>query len=131
MNEVSRKERAGIARRMADIAPFHVMEVLVRARELEAGGRDVVHMEIGEPDFPTPAPVVQAALRASEKGEVFYTPATGLPEVRQAISDWYRQRYGVEVPASRIAVTPGASGALLLACGVTVDPGAQVLMADP
>ncbi|HEX9180291.1 MAG TPA: aminotransferase class I/II-fold pyridoxal phosphate-dependent enzyme, partial [Burkholderiales bacterium] len=120
-----------VARRMADIAPFHVMEVLVRARELEAGGRDVVHMEIGEPDFPTPAPVAQAGMRAAEKGEVFYTPAMGLPEVRQAISDWYRQRYGVEVPASRIAVTPGASGALLLACGVTVDPGAQVLMADP
>jgi aspartate/methionine/tyrosine aminotransferase len=116
---------------MAGIEPFHVMEVLARARELEARGRDVVHMEIGEPDFPTPAPVLRAALAAAEGGEVFYTPATGLPELRQAISDWYRRRYRVEVPASRIVVTPGASGALLLACGVTVDPGAQVLMADP
>jgi aspartate/methionine/tyrosine aminotransferase len=123
--------RGGVARRMAGIEPFHVMEVLVRAKELEAGGRDIVHMEIGEPDFPTPSPVVRAALRAAEKGEVFYTPALGLPELRQAISDWYRSCCGVEVPASRIAVTPGASGALLLACGVTVDPGAQVLMADP
>jgi aspartate/methionine/tyrosine aminotransferase len=122
---------AHVARRMAGIEPFHVMDVLVKARELEARGRDVVHMEIGEPDFPTPAPVVEAALRAAENGEVFYTPAMGLPELRQAISDWYRARDGVEVPASRIVVTPGASGALLLACGVTVDPGDQVLMADP
>ncbi|HSD60671.1 MAG TPA: pyridoxal phosphate-dependent aminotransferase [Burkholderiales bacterium] len=120
-----------IARRMAGIEPFHVMEVLARARELEARGRDVVHMEIGEPDFPTPAPVVQAALRAAEHGDVFYTPAMGLPELRQAISGWYQECYRVDVPASRIVVTPGASGALLLACGVTVDPGGQVLMADP
>jgi len=120
-----------VARRMAGIEPFHVMEVLARARELETRGRDVVHMEIGEPDFPTPAPVVQAALRAVEHGDVFYTPAMGLPELRQAISGWYRDRYRVEVPAARIVVTPGASGALLLACGVTVDPDAQVLMADP
>jgi aspartate/methionine/tyrosine aminotransferase len=120
-----------VAARMSDIEPFHVMELLARARALEAQGRDIVHMEIGEPDFDTPRPVVEAALRAVEIGDVHYTPALGLPELREAISSFYRVRYGVDIPASRIAVTPGASGALLLACGVLVGPGDRILMADP
>jgi aspartate/methionine/tyrosine aminotransferase len=120
-----------IARRMAGIEPFHVMELLARARDLEARGRDIVHMEIGEPDFDTPRPVVEAALAAVAAGNIHYTPATGLAELREAISGFYRLRHGVEVPASRIVVTPGASGALLLACGMLVGPGDIILMADP
>lgn len=116
---------------MEGIAPFQVMELLVRARALEAEGRDIVHMEIGEPDFDSPGPVVQAGQAALEKGDIHYTPAMGLPELREAISNWYRTRYGVQVSPDRICVTPGASGALLLACGVLLNPGDQVLMADP
>jgi len=120
-----------LARRMAGIAPFHVMELLARARELEAQGRDIVHMEIGEPDFPTPPAVVEAGRAALAAGHTRYTPALGLPELRAAISDHYRDHYGVAVPLERIAITPGASGALQLALGVLLDPGQKVLMADP
>ncbi len=120
-----------LAQRVAAIAPFHVMELLARARELEAQGRSIVHMEIGEPDFPTAQPICDAGIRVIESGNLFYTPALGLPELRAAISRFYRQRYGVEVPASRIIITSGASGALLLAIAALIDPGDEVLMADP
>ena len=98
----------GPARRAREIEPFHVMALLARARELEAQGRSIVHMEIGEPDFPTPAPIRDAGIRALEKGDVFYTPPLGLPELRRAIAGFYRTRYGVEVPPERIVLTTGA-----------------------
>lgn len=107
------------------------MELLARARELEAAGRTIIHMEIGEPDFPTAQPICDAGIRAIESGKLFYTPALGIPELRAAISRFYGERYGVDVPASRIIITSGASGALLLAIGVLIDPGDEVLMADP
>ncbi|MBK7542699.1 MAG: pyridoxal phosphate-dependent aminotransferase [Candidatus Competibacteraceae bacterium] len=116
---------------MADIAPFHVMALLARAKELEAEGRSVIHMEIGEPDFPTAAPIVAAGQRALAEGRTRYTAAAGLPELRRAISDHYRLRYGVEVPARRILITPGASGALQLATALLVNPDDRVLLADP
>jgi aspartate/methionine/tyrosine aminotransferase len=119
------------AQRIAGIQPFQVMELLARARELEAQGRDIVHMEIGEPDFPTPQPVIDAGMRAIATGNLFYTPALGLPELRQAIADYYRTRYGISISAERIIVTSGSSGALLLACMLLVNPGDRVLMADP
>jgi aspartate/methionine/tyrosine aminotransferase len=88
-------------------------------------------MEVGEPDFPTPAPVVAAAQRFLAAGDVRYTPALGLPALREAIAAFYQDRYGVDVEPERIVVTAGASGALLLALGVLIDPGDEVLMADP
>jgi len=117
--------------RIREIEPFRVMKLLAEARALEAAGKDIVHMEIGEPDFPTPEPVTRAAIRAIEKGDVHYTPALGLPLLRERIAAFYQQRYGVTVPAQRIVVTPGASGALLLALGVLLDAGQQIMMADP
>ncbi|HUF82748.1 MAG TPA: aminotransferase class I/II-fold pyridoxal phosphate-dependent enzyme, partial [Burkholderiales bacterium] len=135
MNPILEEERAGraarIARRMSAIEPFHVMALLARARELEAQGRSIVHMEIGEPDFPTPEPVIRAGIRALEKGEVFYTPTPGLPALREAIAGYYRTRYGVAVSPSRILVTTGSSAALMLACAALVNPGDEVLLADP
>jgi len=125
------REGVRLARRVAEIEPFHVMALLARARELEAQGRSIVHMEIGEPDFPTPEPILRAGLRALQKGELFYSPACGLPQLREAIAGYYRTRYGVELPPSRILVTTGASAALLLACAALVDPGDEVLLADP
>jgi aspartate/methionine/tyrosine aminotransferase len=116
---------------MARIEPFHVMALLARARALEAQGRSIVHMEIGEPDFPTPRPICEAGIRALELGDLFYTPALGLPELRAAVAQFYKTRYGVDVSPERIAITSGASGALLLALGVLIDPGAQVLVTDP
>lgn len=119
------------SRRSQDISPFHVMKLLARARELEAAGRDIIHMEIGEPDFPTPQPIVDAGLNAIETGEIHYTPAVGLVELREAIASFYQQRYGVTIAAERIVITPGASGALLLVLGALLDPGQEILMADP
>ncbi|HKU70178.1 MAG TPA: aminotransferase class I/II-fold pyridoxal phosphate-dependent enzyme, partial [Burkholderiales bacterium] len=125
------KAHPHLSRRAKEIEPFHVMELLARARELEAQGRSIIHMEIGEPDFPTPEPVVRAGIRALEKGEVFYTPALGLPELREAIAAYYLRRYGVTVPSSRVIVTSGSSGALMLACAALIDPGDEVLLSDP
>jgi aspartate/methionine/tyrosine aminotransferase len=88
-------------------------------------------MEVGEPDFPTPAPIVAAGRDAIADGRVRYTPALGLPELRQAISDFYRTRYGVAVPAARIVVTTGASGALTLALACLCEPGRRWLLTDP
>ena len=119
------------ADRMQDIQPFRVMELLSRARQLEAEGRDIVHMEIGEPDFPSPEPVIRAVKNAIAEGDVHYTPATGMLALREAIAGFYLQRYGVLVEPDRIVVTPGASGALLLVLGSLLNPGQTVLMADP
>jgi len=120
-----------LARRVADIQPFHVMEILARASVLEAQGRSIVHMEIGEPDFPTPRPVCEAGMRVMEEGRLFYTPALGLPELRAALARFYLTRYGVTVAPERIVITSGSSGALLLAMAVLVDRGDEVLLADP
>ena len=119
------------ARRLADIEPFHVVELLTRARQLESEGRDIIHMEVGEPDFPTPEPIARAAAAAIQGGKTLYTQALGLPELRTAISDFYRERYGVAVAASRIAITNGASGALNLAFAALANPGDEWLLAAP
>lgn len=120
-----------ISRRALDIPPFHVMELLRRARELEQAGRDIIHMEVGEPDFPTPAPIVEAATRFLASGDVHYTAALGLPQLREAIARFYQQRFGADVAPERIVITPGASGALMLALAVTTDPGDEWLLPDP
>jgi len=119
------------AQRMAEIEPFRVVEVLARARELEAQGRSIVHMEAGEPDFSTAQPIIDAAKAALDRGQTFYTHAAGIPELRAAISEWYARGYGVDVAPSRIMVTPGASGALLLIAALLLNPGRGLLMTDP
>lgn len=107
------------------------MELLARAKTLEAEGRDIIHMEVGEPDFPTPEPIVAAAQAHIASGRVFYTSALGLPELRSAIAGFYATRYGLTVSASRIVVTAGASGALLLALACLAEPGSEWLLTDP
>jgi len=120
-----------IAARMAGIAPFHVMDILARAQALEAAGRDIIHLEIGEPDFATPAPIVEAGVAALRTGHTHYTGALGLPTLREAIAGFYATRWQATVSPARVVVTPGASGALLLALGLLAGPGDDVLMADP
>lgn len=117
--------------RISDIQPFHVMALLARAKELEAEGKDIVHMEIGEPDFATPQPIVDAGIEAIRRGDVHYTPALGLPALREAIAGFYKTRYGVDVSSNQVVITPGASGALMLALGVIMQEGDEVLLADP
>jgi aspartate/methionine/tyrosine aminotransferase len=120
-----------IAQRMSYISPFFVMAILARAKELERMGRDIIHMEIGEPDFPTPPKILAAAARALGEADIKYTPAAGLPELRMAIAGFYERRHGVSLDHRRIFVTPGASGALMLAMGLALNPGEGVLLADP
>src|SRR5271167_2957294 len=99
--------RSQIAARVHDSAPFHVMEVQTAARALEAAGRSVIHLEIGEPDFPTPEPVLAAARAAIAGGAIYYTAALGLPELRQAIAGYYAERYGVKIAPERVVVSAG------------------------
>lgn len=117
------------AKRLTQIEPFHVMDILARAHALEAQGRSIIHMEIGEPDFPTAADIVKAGVAALEAGHTHYTPALGLPELRAAIAAGYPPT--ARPDPGRIVVTPGASGALQLIVAALINPGDQVLMADP
>lgn len=117
--------------RMHAIQPFHVMGLLRRSKELEHKGHDIVHMEIGEPDFSTPPRVVDAGIRALISGDIKYTLAAGNPVLRRAISEFYWTCYRVKISSERIFVTPGGSGALLLAFAMLVDDRVQILMADP
>lgn len=113
------------------IEPFHVMALLARANQLQADGHDVIHLEIGEPDFTTAAPIVAAGQAALADGRTRYTAARGLPALREAIASFYAQRYGLTIDPQRILITPGGSGALLLATSLLVDPGKHWLLADP
>lgn len=122
-------DRHPFARRLADIEPFHVMAILARARALEAQGRSIIHMEIGEPDFPAAEDIVEAGMAALRAGHTHYTPALGLPALREAIAANYAPVCGVD--AARVVVTPGASGALQLVFAALLSPGDRVLLADP
>lgn len=119
------------AHRLISIEPFHVMEVQRRANELERNGIRIIHMEIGQPDFGAPPAIVEAGIAALQTQPLGYTDALGIPELRAALSNYYRDRIGVSVPRERIVVTAGASAALLLCLGALVNPGDEVLMADP
>ena len=119
------------ARRAVEIEPFQVMDVLARAQALEAAGRRVIHMEIGEPDFTAPEAVVEAGVRALRAGHTAYTATLGLPALREAIATWTARQFGRSLDAARVAVTPGASGGLLLALALYVDPGDEILVPDP
>src|SRR3989449_11491572 len=96
------------ARRAAEIEPFEVMDVLARAHALEAAGRRVVHMEIGEPDFTAPAPVVEAGVQALRDRPTAYTAAPGLPRLREAIAGHYASKFPTQVKAARNALHSGA-----------------------
>jgi aspartate/methionine/tyrosine aminotransferase len=124
-----------ISERAERIEPFWVMEVAKaasqKAREVAHTDRPVVFLNIGEPDFTAPPRVQSAAQAVIASGQTQYTPALGLDTLRQAISAWYAQRFGVQVPASRIVVTAGASAALQLACLALIDKGDEILMPDP
>ena len=113
------------------IEPFHVMALLARANQLQADGHDVIHLEIGEPDFSTPEPIIRAGQQALANGCTSYTPALGLPALREAIAGLYQQRHGLALDPARVVVTPGGSAALLLVSALLVEPGRKVLMADP
>ncbi len=119
------------AARVAAIEPFHAMALFRRADAMAAEGRSIIQMSVGEPDFTAPPAVVAALERAVAEGRTRYTSYSGIAPLREAISAHYRRVHGLDVPASRILVTAGASGALQLACALLVDVGDEVLMPDP
>jgi len=124
-----------IATRAQRIEPFYVMEVAKAAQALAAqvagSVEPMIFLNIGEPDFTAPPLVQQAADRAIREGRTQYTPALGIEPLRQALSDWYQQRFGVDVPARRIVITAGASAALQLVCLSLINAGDEILMPDP
>lgn len=121
----------GFARRVSEIEPFRVVEVLARATELAAGGADIVHMAAGEPDFATAGPIVEAGRAALARGATHYSQAAGIAPLREALSQHYAESYGLDISPSRILITPGASGALLLIAALLINPGDCMMMTDP
>ncbi len=120
-----------LAKRMQAIQPFYVMAIFAKAKAMEATGASVIHMEIGEPDFPTPDPIIEAGQQALAAKKTHYTPAIGLAELREAIADFYQQRYQINVSPKQVVITPGASGALQLLLSSLIEAGEQVLLTDP
>ncbi len=120
-----------LADRVGQIEPFRVMAMLTEAKRLESLGRNIIHMEVGEPDFVTPDPIIEAGKQALSRGLTHYTPSTGIPELKQRIADYYADNFQVDISAERIVITPGASGALLLVAACLVQPNRSVIMSDP
>ncbi len=114
-----------------ELPPFIVMEVLERAQELERSGRNIIHLEVGEPDFPTPAHICEAASKALQAGETKYTHSLGLLQLREAIVETYNEKFGLELSADQVIVTSGTSPALLLLFMGLLEQGSEVVMSNP
>jgi len=114
-----------------EIAPFFVMDVLERAKEIEAQGKKVIHFEIGEPDLPTPKIICDEAIEAIRVGDTKYTPSLGIPELREAIAEDYKEKYGVNIPPGRVVITSGSSPALFLSMLSLLEHEDEVIITDP
>jgi len=114
-----------------EIAPFFVMDVLERAKEIEAEGKRVIHFEVGEPDLPTPRAICVEAVESLTSGYTKYTPSLGIPELREAISQHYMNDHGIDVSPTRVVITMGSSAALFLTMSSLLDTGEEVIITDP
>jgi len=121
----------GISQRARNIPPFIVMDVLERAHELEKEGRHIIHLEVGEPDFPTPRCICDAAARAIQGEQTHYTHSLGLIELREAISRHYFEKYGVRVEPDQIIVTSGSSPAIFMIFATILEAGDEIIISDP
>ena len=122
---------SSVTKRAKEIPPFIVMDVLERAHELEREGRDIIHLQIGEPDFPTPECICDAACEAIGRGETHYTHSLGLIELREAICKYYYRKYSVTIDPDRILVTSGTSPALFMIFSALLEAGDEIIMSDP
>ena len=120
-----------LARRMENLGTETAFEVLAKARKLEAQGKNIVHLEIGEPDFPTPPNIVEAAQKAIRDGFTHYTPAGGLMPARQAVADWIRRTYEVDVQPEQVVMVPGSKNVLLFTILALIDEGTESIVPDP
>ncbi len=120
-----------MTRKALEIPPFIVMEVMERANELEKQGQHIVHLEIGEPDFKTPACICDAAKDAITQGQTHYTHSLGILPLRESICAHYQDKYGVQISPDQVIVTSGTSPALLLLFCALLDPGDEIILSDP
>ena len=120
-----------VAERMARLGTETAFEVLVKARNLEAQGKSVVHLEIGEPDFDTPKHIKDAAVEALGQGFTHYGPSAGLPQLRQAIVEYVDRSRGVKTDIDNVVVTPGAKPILFFAILACVNEGDEVIYPNP
>jgi len=120
-----------LADKLEEIEPFHVMDLLAKAKQMQQDGKDIIHLEVGEPDFPTPEPIKQAGIKAINDSELFYTPSQGVMELRNEIANYYKKTFSVNVNPKNIVVTAGASAALLMVMGTLLDPEDELMLCDP
>jgi aspartate/methionine/tyrosine aminotransferase len=120
-----------VTKKSEEIPPFIVMEVMEKAAAMERKGEDIIHLEVGEPDFDTPDCIKEAAIRAIREGKTHYTHSMGLLELREAIAEYYFGKYGVEVSPEQILVTSGTSPAMLLLCMSLLEPGEEIILPNP
>jgi aspartate/methionine/tyrosine aminotransferase len=120
-----------IAKHAQEIEPFVVMEVMERAQQLEARGEHLIHLEVGEPDFPTPTCIQEAMARAVKDGMTGYTHSLGILPLREAIAEHYHAKYGVQVSPDRILVTAGTSPAMWMVFAALLEQGDEVILSDP
>ncbi|MDR2353137.1 MAG: pyridoxal phosphate-dependent aminotransferase [Deltaproteobacteria bacterium] len=125
------EEKSILALRAQHISPFMVMEIMERAQELEAQGRHIIHMEVGEPDFPTPEVIVRAMRKALDANFFHYTHSLGDLELREALSSHYRSFYGVDISPERFLICPGTSIGLNLLISSILDAGDKVVLSNP
>ncbi|MEA3222494.1 MAG: pyridoxal phosphate-dependent aminotransferase [Thermodesulfobacteriota bacterium] len=120
-----------ISKSAKNIRPFLVMDILEAANKMASSGSDVIHLEVGEPDFDTPECIIDAALKATREGKTHYTHSLGIPELRVAISEHYKSTYNVDTDPDQVLVTAGSSAALMVAFAILLDKDSEVIMSDP
>ena len=114
-----------------NLSPFYVMEVLEHAKKLESEGRDIVHFEVGEPDFGTPAEICESAIESINRGETKYTSSVGIQDLREIIAHNYNKKYTQNITSENIVVTSGSSPAIFMSILTLIDPGDEVIITDP
>jgi aspartate/methionine/tyrosine aminotransferase len=119
------------SRKCEKLPPFHVMEVLERAQELERTGRSIIHLEIGEPDFPTAPHICEAAVAALKAGKTKYTHSLGIPELREAVAEYYNRKFGLDISSGQVIITSGTSPSMLLLFMGLLDGGDEIIMSNP
>ncbi len=116
---------------VVDMPPFYVMEVMERAKKLERQGRSIIHLEVGEPDFPTPNCITEAAAKALREGKTYYTASVGILELREAIAEHFLERYNVSISPDQVIVTNGSSPGLLITFSALLEEGDEVILTNP
>ena len=120
-----------VSNKALNIEPFHVVSLITRAIELEKQGKKIVNLVVGEPEFKTPKPIIDSAIKSLEQNKIRYSPSLGKVELRESIAKWYQDREKINLSYNKIAVTSGSSAALLLTMAVLLNPGNEVIISDP